>query len=123
MEEQLKREIAISKKMNHPHIVQMREVFKTRNHINIVLEFVTGGELFDRIGMACCDHPTATANSHPHTAMLEHGAACASCATHNSPPLHSLPVVVGALLPPHLLIFGLLLILRVTTLHSQVPLL
>ena len=50
MEEQLKREIAISKKMNHPNIVQMREVFKTRNHINIVLEFVTGGELFDRIG-------------------------------------------------------------------------
>lgn len=49
MEEQLKREIAISKKMNHPNIVQMREVFKTRNHINIVLEFVTGGELFDRI--------------------------------------------------------------------------
>ena len=50
MEEQLKREIAISKKMRHPNVVMMREVFKTRNHINIVLEFVTGGELFDRIG-------------------------------------------------------------------------
>ena len=49
MEEQLKREIAISKKMRHPNVVMMREVFKTRNHINIVLEFVTGGELFDRI--------------------------------------------------------------------------
>jgi len=49
MEEQLKREIAIMKHLNHDHIVQMKEVLQTAKHIYIVLELVTGGELFDRI--------------------------------------------------------------------------
>lgn len=49
MEEQLKREIAIMKHLNHEHIVQMKEVLQTAKHIYIVLELVTGGELFDHI--------------------------------------------------------------------------
>jgi len=49
MEEQLKREIAILKSLNHPNIVHLREVMQTANHIYMVLEVVQGGELFDKI--------------------------------------------------------------------------
>jgi len=49
MEEQLKREIAIMKHLKHEHIVQLKEVLQTQKHIYIVLELITGGELFDRI--------------------------------------------------------------------------
>ena len=49
LEEQLKREIAIMKSLNHPHIVHLREVMQTANHIYMVLEVIKGGELFDRI--------------------------------------------------------------------------
>eukprot|EP00993_Chasmostoma_nieuportense_P000442 NODE_1408_length_1516_cov_251.371490_g1333_i0.p1 GENE.NODE_1408_length_1516_cov_251.371490_g1333_i0~~NODE_1408_length_1516_cov_251.371490_g1333_i0.p1 ORF type:complete len:442 (+),score=97.45 NODE_1408_length_1516_cov_251.371490_g1333_i0:65-1390(+) len=49
MEEQLKREIAIMKHLKHEHIVQLKEVLQTAKHIYIVLELITGGELFDRI--------------------------------------------------------------------------
>eukprot|EP00759_Apiculatamorpha_spiralis_P008397 PhF_6_TR15428/c0_g2_i1/m.23936 len=49
MEEQLKREIAVMKLLKHENIVQLREVLQTANHIYLVLELVTGGELFDKI--------------------------------------------------------------------------
>eukprot|EP01059_Diplonema_ambulator_P032533 TRINITY_DN641_c0_g5_i1.p1 TRINITY_DN641_c0_g5~~TRINITY_DN641_c0_g5_i1.p1 ORF type:complete len:455 (+),score=143.42 TRINITY_DN641_c0_g5_i1:59-1366(+) len=49
MEEQLKREIAVMKVLKHDHIVQLREVLQTQKHIYLILELVTGGELFDRI--------------------------------------------------------------------------
>lgn len=52
LEEQLKREIAILKSLKHEHIVGLREVMQTANHIYLVLEVVTGGELFDRIVQA-----------------------------------------------------------------------
>lgn len=52
MESQLKREIAIMKILKHPHIVELKEVLQSSKHIYIVLELVTGGELFDRIVQA-----------------------------------------------------------------------
>ena len=36
-------------KLRHPNIVQLREVLASRTKIFIVLELVTGGELFDQI--------------------------------------------------------------------------
>jgi serine/threonine protein kinase len=50
METQLKREIAIMKILKHKHVIQLIEVLQSKNHIYIVLELVTGGELFDKIG-------------------------------------------------------------------------
>lgn len=47
--EQLYREIAIMKSLNHPGVVNLIEVLQTPNNIYIVLELVTGGELFEQI--------------------------------------------------------------------------
>lgn len=52
MEQQLKREIAIMKILKHKHVVNLIEVLQTTKHIYIVLELVTGGELFDKIVQA-----------------------------------------------------------------------
>ncbi|KAK4368919.1 hypothetical protein RND71_012711 [Anisodus tanguticus] len=49
MVEQIKREISIMKIVRHPCIVRLHEVLAGRTKIYIVMEFVTGGELFDKI--------------------------------------------------------------------------
>ncbi|KAH6834286.1 CBL-interacting protein kinase 3 [Perilla frutescens var. hirtella] len=49
MAEQIRREIATMKLIKHPHVVQLHEVMGSKTKIFIVLEFVTGGELFDKI--------------------------------------------------------------------------
>ncbi|KAL2652157.1 hypothetical protein R1flu_020285 [Riccia fluitans] len=49
MVEQIKREISTMKLVKHPNIVQLLEVLASKTKIYIVLEFVTGGELFDKI--------------------------------------------------------------------------
>ncbi|CAH9094414.1 unnamed protein product [Cuscuta epithymum] len=49
MAEQIKREIATMKLISHPNVVGLYEVMGSKTKIYIVLEFVTGGELFDKI--------------------------------------------------------------------------
>ncbi|XP_061951623.1 CBL-interacting serine/threonine-protein kinase 24-like [Populus nigra] len=49
MVDQIKREISIMKLVRHPYIVMLHEVLASRTKIYIILEFVTGGELFDKI--------------------------------------------------------------------------
>uniref|UniRef100_A0A7S2RHP3 non-specific serine/threonine protein kinase n=1 Tax=Mucochytrium quahogii TaxID=96639 RepID=A0A7S2RHP3_9STRA len=49
MGSQVKKEISIMKLVRHPHVVQLKEVLASRTKIFIVLELVTGGELFDKI--------------------------------------------------------------------------
>nr|CAD1817350.1 unnamed protein product [Ananas comosus var. bracteatus] len=49
MVEQIKREIATMKLIKHPNVVRIYEVMGSKTKIFIVLEFVTGGELFDKI--------------------------------------------------------------------------
>lgn len=49
MVDQIKREISIMKLVRHPNIVRLHEVLASRTKIYIILEFVTGGELFDKI--------------------------------------------------------------------------
>ncbi|KAE9604566.1 putative protein kinase CAMK-CAMKL-CHK1 family [Lupinus albus] len=46
---QIKREISTMKLIRHPNVIHMHEVMASKTKIYIVLEFVTGGELFDKI--------------------------------------------------------------------------
>lgn len=47
--DQIKREISIMRLVRHPHIVQLYEVMATKNKIYFVLEYVKGGELFNKV--------------------------------------------------------------------------
>ena len=46
---QIKKEISIMKMVRNDHVVTLKEVLASRTKIFIVLELVTGGELFDKI--------------------------------------------------------------------------
>jgi serine/threonine protein kinase len=35
--------------MDHEHIIKMYEVYESERNIHLVLELLTGGELFDKI--------------------------------------------------------------------------
>ena len=43
------REIDIMKMVSHPNIIQLFEIFDEQKKMHLVLELVTGGELFDKI--------------------------------------------------------------------------
>ncbi|XP_061680747.1 calcium/calmodulin-dependent protein kinase type IV isoform X1 [Syngnathoides biaculeatus] len=42
-------EIGVLLRLSHPNIIQLKEIFETDTDIALILELVTGGELFDRI--------------------------------------------------------------------------
>ncbi|KAL5120433.1 hypothetical protein ACEQ8H_001723 [Pleosporales sp. CAS-2024a] len=43
------REIQILRQLDHPNIVRLHEMVETERHISIILEYASGGELFDYI--------------------------------------------------------------------------
>ncbi|CAE6475131.1 unnamed protein product [Rhizoctonia solani] len=45
----VEREIEVLRKINHPNIVRLYDVIETDKYIGIVLEYASGGELFDHI--------------------------------------------------------------------------
>lgn len=45
----LKTEVEILSNLDHPNVVKMFEVFEEEDYLYIILELMTGGELFDRI--------------------------------------------------------------------------
>ncbi|XP_057527332.1 CBL-interacting protein kinase 33-like isoform X3 [Amaranthus tricolor] len=49
MAEQIRREVATMKRIKHPNVIRLFEVMGSKTKIYIVLEYVTGGELFDKI--------------------------------------------------------------------------
>lgn len=49
MVDQIKREVSTMKLLKHPNIVELYEVMASKTKIYFVLEYVTGGELFDTI--------------------------------------------------------------------------
>mmetsp|Transcript_45624 Transcript_45624/g.67278 ORF Transcript_45624/g.67278 Transcript_45624/m.67278 type:complete len:480 (-) Transcript_45624:63-1502(-) len=46
---QIKKEITIMKKVAHSNVVELKEVLASKSNIFLVLEFIQGGELFDKI--------------------------------------------------------------------------
>jgi 5'-AMP-activated protein kinase catalytic alpha subunit len=49
MIEQIKREISVMRLVRHPNIVRLYEVMASKSKIYIVMEYVKGGELFNRV--------------------------------------------------------------------------
>ena len=45
----LTREIAILRRLRHPNLVVLRDVLASKDKVYVVMEFVAGGELFDRV--------------------------------------------------------------------------
>lgn len=45
----IRKEISILQQIDHPNVVRLFEVFETDKELQLVMELVTGGELFDRI--------------------------------------------------------------------------
>jgi serine/threonine protein kinase len=43
------REITILKQIRHPHIVQLLDLIETDSHLYLIMEYASGGELFDYI--------------------------------------------------------------------------
>jgi protein-serine/threonine kinase len=41
------REIAILREISHPNIVRLHEMVETKKHIGVILEYASGGDLFD----------------------------------------------------------------------------
>ncbi|KAL6865342.1 hypothetical protein ACP4OV_016493 [Aristida adscensionis] len=51
IDDQIRREIATLKLLKHPNVVRLHEVAASKTKIYMVLEFVNGGELFDKIAV------------------------------------------------------------------------
>ncbi|XP_051132279.1 CBL-interacting serine/threonine-protein kinase 6-like [Andrographis paniculata] len=49
MMEQVKREISVMKMIHHPNVVELHEVMASKTKIYLAMEFLRGGELFERI--------------------------------------------------------------------------
>ena len=44
---QVEREIAIMKLIEHPHVLGLYDVYENKKYLYLILEHVSGGELFD----------------------------------------------------------------------------
>ncbi|XP_018124949.2 myosin light chain kinase 3 isoform X1 [Xenopus laevis] len=47
--EEVKNEIQVMNQLNHVNLIQLYDAFESRNDIVLIMEYVEGGELFDRI--------------------------------------------------------------------------
>lgn len=47
--EVLEREITIMQKVSHPHVLSLKEVYEDATTVTLVLDLVTGGELFEKV--------------------------------------------------------------------------
>ncbi|XP_047313052.1 CBL-interacting serine/threonine-protein kinase 11-like [Impatiens glandulifera] len=54
----IKREIAIMRRLHHPNIVRLFEVLATKSKIYVVMEYLKGGELFARVAKGRFDEDT-----------------------------------------------------------------
>ncbi|CAM9259038.1 unnamed protein product [Phaeothamnion confervicola] len=78
---QLRKEIEILRQLDHPNIVKFEDVIETANMIYVVMELVTGGELFDHL-------LENGSMSEPQAAHLMHGVMSAVVYMHDRGVVH-----------------------------------
>jgi serine/threonine protein kinase len=49
IEKHIRKEIKIMNQLKHKHLIELKEVLQTSSNIYMILELVTGGELFNKI--------------------------------------------------------------------------
>jgi len=59
MIEQIKREISVMRLIRHPHVVELYEVMASKTKIYVVMEYVKGGELFNKVSKGKLKHDEA----------------------------------------------------------------
>ncbi|KPP58582.1 hypothetical protein Z043_123578 [Scleropages formosus] len=47
--DEVKNEIGVMNQLNHVNLIQLYDAFETRTNLTLIMEYVEGGELFDRI--------------------------------------------------------------------------
>ena len=47
--DRINREITILKKVRHPHVVQLYEMIENNDYLYLIMEYCSGGELFQHI--------------------------------------------------------------------------
>ncbi|XP_043575329.1 myosin light chain kinase 3 isoform X2 [Chiloscyllium plagiosum] len=47
--EEVRNEIQVMNQLNHTNLIQLYDAFESRNDITLIMEYIDGGELFDRI--------------------------------------------------------------------------
>ncbi|CAI9287346.1 unnamed protein product [Lactuca saligna] len=57
--DQIKREISVMKLVKHPNVVQLYEVMATKTKIYFILEYLKGGELYDKVATGRLKEATA----------------------------------------------------------------
>lgn len=59
MIDQIKREISVMRLIRHPHVVELYEVMASKTKIYVVMEYVKGGELFNKVSKGKLKHAEA----------------------------------------------------------------
>ncbi|KAK2433115.1 CBL-interacting protein kinase 18 [Trifolium repens] len=59
MIDQIKREISVMRLVRHPHVVELYEVMASKTKIYFVMEYVKGGELFNKVSKGKLKHDDA----------------------------------------------------------------
>jgi calcium-dependent protein kinase len=45
----LEREVELLREVNHPHIIQLYDIYEDYDYLHLVTELCTGGELYDKV--------------------------------------------------------------------------
>ncbi|XP_064016379.1 myosin light chain kinase 3 isoform X2 [Pogoniulus pusillus] len=53
--EEVKNEINVMNQLNHVNLIQLYDAFEAKNNITLIMEYLDGGELFDRITDESCN--------------------------------------------------------------------
>ena len=67
-EAEVMHEVSSMKQVEHPHVVNLREIIASRESIFLVMEYVPGGDLFDHIAK----HGAMKVGAHLHHCFFPH---------------------------------------------------